>query len=693
MRFVTKLLVYRLGASGPSGPGDGQQVMGAVDGGQGTGDVGVAGGGVAAATGDGGGDGGDPGGTLETIEALVDVVENYAHPSNSGAWTKVLALFLQGLVKYVRKRVASKKHAPLPDDVAGRFARCVTRLVDKGMYSKNATMRHAASSAAGQLAYLRPAAVLPLVMARFMEAVEHSTATHQLNAALSMLTSCLRPMLSAPPEAFLPDASAPALGLGQAAGPVPSPAQYLAAALDATLPGIDANDPSKTLGTIRLYVAVVSNMACLADPGQAGACEAFPFVWSEWIDALLQRFFAFFHNVDASKATQADGADKHRGGAGGDGGASLLMGASSMYSPLMRLVFARMHPRLRLRAVKRVAHFVLNSTHSGLTGEVGQMVMAAATQAPDEAVPYLTRPLLDALAAEVEDVCKLVADNEDGILSADKIVSPTKEAKLRWQTGLLGAGMHYGGPRVVTLSEDIRGVLRKLFGLCHAAKSLPLGDMGAHLASLLCGSMTGTYINDLFAPDDHDHDRGGEGREGAPLPSTWVVTKVYEEHRKKKEAAAEEEEAAGMEEGSPSPPLPRPFLWRRPAPEELAVAARMSEEFLEAPSKALLQAFGEGGDGAMSKEKVRALLAMIGGTASGFRTRMADFAPNPAEETLASGHSVPAPVGPQDVIPPAVSVEVRSLAASAVVRRARVRVFNDAIYSPPAFFFSSTSTD
>jgi proteasome activator subunit 4 len=398
-------------------------------------------------------------------------VENYAHPSNFGRWTQVLALFLQGLIKYMRKRVGSKQHARLPDAVTDKFAACVMRLVDKGMYSKNSVMRHVASSAAGQLAYIRPAHVLPFVMGRFMEAVEHSTATHQLNAALSVLTSCLRPMLLAPQEAF-------------EGAMCPPPAEYLAATLDATLPGIDANDPSKTLGTIRLYAALVSNLSCLADPGQSGACEAFPFMWSEWTDALLQRFFAFFQNVDASKVTQADGSDKHRGGAGGDGGASYLMGATSMYSPLMRLIFARMHPSMRLRAVKKIAQFCLTSTHSGLTGEVGQMVMAAVTQAPEEAVPHLTRPLLDALAAEVEDVCRLVADNKDGILSADKIVSPTKEAKLKWLTGLLGAGMHYGGPRVVALSADIRAVVRKLFELCDAAKSLRLGEMGAHVVGL-----------------------------------------------------------------------------------------------------------------------------------------------------------------------------------------------------------------
>ena len=103
------------------------------------------------------------------------------------------------------KRCASKRHvdsAPVSDELKRTFARCMMRLIDPGMYSKNGKFRMVASSCAGQLAYLCPAAVLPKVMTRFQEAIEHSTATHQLAAALSVMTSCLRPMLLAPPEAF-----------------------------------------------------------------------------------------------------------------------------------------------------------------------------------------------------------------------------------------------------------------------------------------------------------------------------------------------------------------------------------------------------------------------------------------------------------------------------------------------------------
>ena len=218
-------------------------------------------------------------------------------------------------------------------------------------------MRVVAASTAGQLAYLAPEQILPLVMRRFAEAVDDgSVATHQLAAALGALAACWRPAMffasktdatdvtdaTDATDAMDASSSHDDIGDGFASDAVlpsfadlPPPGTFLAAALTATIPGIDANDPSKTLGTIRLYAAAVSNAGVLADPGEEGSDERFPHVWSEWIDALLDRFFAFFENVDLGNAGKSDGADKssHHGG---DGGASYLMGCLLYTSPSPR---------------------------------------------------------------------------------------------------------------------------------------------------------------------------------------------------------------------------------------------------------------------------------------------------------------------------------------------------------------------
>ena len=167
------------------------------------------------------------------------------------------------------------------------------------------------------------------------------------------------------------------------------------------------------------------------------------------------------------------------------------------------------------------------------------MVMAAATQAPEEAVPNLTVPLLRALAAEMDDVARLVAD---GVVEAHQIVSPTKEAKLKWLTGLLGSALHKGGPRIVEISSDVSAVLRSMFELSVTGKSLRLAEMAAHLSSMLCGALTGTYIDDLFAADDADQS----------MPARWVASKVRE--------------------GESDDLIPSRFNWRRPSPDEIRVA-------------------------------------------------------------------------------------------------------------------------
>ena len=73
-------------------------------------------------------------------------------------------------------------------------------------------------------------------------------------------------------------------------------------------------------------------------------------------------------------------------------------------------------------------------------------------------------------------------------------------------------------------------------------------------------------------------------------------------------------------------------------------AARAAKAFIDAPAGELVAAF-DPGRRRLGKERVRAALASIGGVAGGFRTRMADFAPEPARHL---GDEPPRPVAIQD---------------------------------------------
>lgn len=107
------------------------------------------------------------------------------------------------------------------------------------------------------------------------------TATHQLESAVTTLALCTRPILLASPATGSAEADAMELDdvpLGTAhVGQLAAGRAAIADALMHTLPGIDANDPPKTLATLQFYASVLSSVS----HGFAHACSSmFPWFWT-----------------------------------------------------------------------------------------------------------------------------------------------------------------------------------------------------------------------------------------------------------------------------------------------------------------------------------------------------------------------------------------------------------------------------
>lgn len=134
-------------------------------------------------------------------------------------------------------------------------------------------LRRSATRILGLLAEVSPRAVLPGVHAHFVAALETVTSTSVLASAIQTLSLCVRPLLVAglvlPPEDGGGGVEV-AVGMN-GDGEVPGGADAaratagasLAAALMATVPGIDANDPPKSLAVFRFYAIVLSSLAQL----------------------------------------------------------------------------------------------------------------------------------------------------------------------------------------------------------------------------------------------------------------------------------------------------------------------------------------------------------------------------------------------------------------------------------------------
>ena len=206
--------------------------------------------------------------------------------------------------------------AGLSPETTTRLAAALFKLASRAQFSKDDYLSRVACKALAQLAYLIPHLVLPLVLSRFRAALDTSTATHQLAAAITALALCVRPWMLTGWE--------PTGGSEAGVGEAESSGQVLAEAMSALLPGIDANDEPKTNAVLLLYTLVLSSLHELgagaageeavaggggAPDGGGGGGRArvvLPLYLEEWGEELVGRMMTLIQNLDTGPGVRAD---------------------------------------------------------------------------------------------------------------------------------------------------------------------------------------------------------------------------------------------------------------------------------------------------------------------------------------------------------------------------------------------------
>ena len=147
--------------------------------------------------------------------------------------------------------------------------------------------------------------VLPVIQSRFNKAFEAITATHLLVTGIHTLALCVRPLLIAgigSPTLLQPH-------VADSVEDIPKNERLDAArtlvadAMMATLPGIDANDPPKTLACFRLYCGIFSSVGSISGLGQEAqdlAVCPLPLYTEEWVDEFLVRTTCVLNSIGSS---------------------------------------------------------------------------------------------------------------------------------------------------------------------------------------------------------------------------------------------------------------------------------------------------------------------------------------------------------------------------------------------------------
>ncbi|XP_047315811.1 proteasome activator subunit 4 [Impatiens glandulifera] len=447
----------------------------------------------------------------QQFEKIVDLLEQYYHPSNGGRWTYSLERFLFYLVIAFQKRLQQeqlgendKRQAVLCLGPSERvtFVNLVLKLIDRGQYSKNEHLSETVAATTSILSYVEPTIVLPFLASRFHTALETITATHQLKAAVTSVAFAGRSL-------FLASLSSSTVGC------VDGFIDVLMISLSNALLGMDANDPPKTLATMQLIGSIFSNMAKLEDSAEGlGLLPSF----SEWLDEFLCRLFSLLRHLEPSSVVNEGLNSSATSG-------TFLVDDGPYYFCMLEILFGRLSKSLYTQAIRKISKFVKTNILPGAVAEVGLLCCACVHSDPFEAAVHLIEPLLSSVISSLKDTPNTGFGGKsitDGSFStkAKATLSPALETAIDYQLKVLSVTISYGGSALLRYKHQFEEVIMAAFD-CPSWKVNGAGD---HVLRSLLGSLTLYYPIDQYKCITHH-----------PVASAleeWISTKDFSDDKR-----------------------------------------------------------------------------------------------------------------------------------------------------------------
>lgn len=533
------------------------------------------------------------------LETLIDLLEQFYHPSNGGSWTVSLERLLRYLFSYFVYRLGKEQrsseyaNSALGPAERSAFVKTLMRLIARGEYSKNGSLAFTVGHAAWLLAYVEPSLLLPYIVSTFDAALDSVTATHQLKTALRTLAHAARPILlaSSVRNADMSPEMWESLSKCKTT---------LVGAMFSTLHGLDANDPPKTLATLQLYSSVLSSVGVIGAKEDGGS-GALPIDWTKWLDDFLSRLFVLLVNLEPSTTSDDTEMDN-----------AFLGDTGSQYISVVGIIFSRTTPPLFNQALKRVAKFVHSTVLPGAADEIGSLCGAAVYANPQISVDVLVVPIMRSIVSSLAE-SPSTGFSGDGVRTegADFKVglSQALESTMVYQLKAVADGIMRGGDALLPHGE----LLKKVISAAFNAPSSKVNHAGRSVLVSLLGSLIWYYVTDSF-PLGATNDGGID---------VWYAAK-----------------------GASVPPEGTKVKWHSPSQAEITLAEELVNLHLRDSLRDLRNICQDGPQTGISgelKEHLRVLLLRIEATLYGLRTSLPDF-PHPVGEapvaTLAGVHGV-----------------------------------------------------
>lgn len=459
---------------------------------------------------------------LHHLEGLIQGIETFFHPSNSGAWTKSLSQLVYYLadffvMRWNREASGEYDHPAerrLNEAVRKRFVLCLRDVVFMGIYAKSGTAVNYSLSTLQSLAYLEPNLILPGALQRIYPAMQGLVEVHRTISSIRALQMLSKIM---------------ARTKGYRC--------HLTTLLGLSLPGIDANDLDKTMNSLAFIQSVCYNIPLhdltKSKPSQnrddmeidedailsGGTAAAVEWVtqqvdrfeaegalisvdyeaemsdaeeemilrsstagFAEFLISFLGRVFTLLQNLpDASRVKSGSPEE------------NVVNTLPAAFSPLL----AALSPELYDIALQQVAKFITNHVVHQARDAMAFICNALVKVSPKKALARLLPDLLSTIRTEIDE-------NGAGSSRTSGSEILPRDRALVWNISLLSMCVVHVGADVLDFQDELLDIACYMQDKC---KGIPLVHVSNFVHHLLL-NLTVTYTTDLQLYERSDLERG-----------------------------------------------------------------------------------------------------------------------------------------------------------------------------------------
>ncbi|KAH8100456.1 ARM repeat-containing protein [Cristinia sonorae] len=410
---------------------------------------------------------------LDSLDKLITSTESYFHPSNTGHWTIALTSFLHRLTTEFCKRWKEEEQSTCKTPVPRRLTPAIRRAFVTtlrtpallAMFAKDPISSTYAQGSLRSMALLQPNLIMPELLERAYNGLEVINETHRTTTVLTMLSGVALPLVS---EKIWP--------AGQ---------KHVVPLLELSIPGIDLNDPIKTLCASMFIIAVSQHIkigdlsmqqggvpmsddappdelmevdddearlpvgtemgfaATLSREEERALTRESTAAFADWVTSLFRRVFALLENLP------------EEGGKRNTTGGKMEEAVLKSIKSTLDVVCLHLSDQLFDLVLNLVYDYATTNAKSNAVRAFGQLVACLARVKPDKVIarflPFCVRQIQEELK-----------HGASSIRTTSTHSAVPSDTTLHWNMSILRGCLGYGGPALLKYKEQFIELLSLL---------------------------------------------------------------------------------------------------------------------------------------------------------------------------------------------------------------------------------------